>query len=293
MRNACIDELLAAAAADSRICLIVGDLGFSVVEPFAARFPGRFLNSGVNEQAMTGIAAGMALAGLKPFTYSIANFPTLRCLEQIRNDVCHHAADVVVVAVGAGFAYGPLGHSHHAVQDLACLRSLPGMLLATPADPLETRAAVRALVRLGKGGDPVLHAAAPDLAVGQPVALAAGGPDAVLACGGIASEAVAAANEHGAAAYSLPLWRDDAPTRDALIGLVAAHRRLVVVEEHVRAGGVGSFVREALAERGELHGRLRCLAIDPQALAQVGSVAALRRLAGIDRQAISAALTGP
>src|SRR6187431_2921481 len=118
MRNAFIEELSTLAEANDNIVLVVGDLGYSVVEPFAQRFPDRFLNAGVAEQNMTGLAAGLASEGYHVFTYSIANFPTLRCLEQIRNDVCYHVLPVTVVAVGAGLAYGNLGYSHHAVQDI-------------------------------------------------------------------------------------------------------------------------------------------------------------------------------
>src|SRR5216110_3533520 len=161
MRTAFFRALLELAAADERVNLVVGDLGFGVVEPFVERFPARFFNAGVAEQNMTGIAAGLALSGKTVFTYSIANFPTLRCLEQIRNDVCYHRANVKIVSVGAGLSYGALGYSHHAVQDLACMRSLGGMLMATPCDPVETVAVVRflcthdgpAYLRLGKAGE--------------------------------------------------------------------------------------------------------------------------------------------
>jgi len=161
MRNAFIETLTKAAAQDPRIFLVVGDLGFSVIEDFANKFPDRFLNAGVAEQNMTGVAAGLAMAGFKVFTYSIANFPTLRCLEQVRNDICYHGLDVTIVAVGGGLGYGSLGYSHHAVQDMACLRGFPGILMATPGDPSETKAVTHALLqyqgpaylRLGKGGE--------------------------------------------------------------------------------------------------------------------------------------------
>src|SRR5437660_2477489 len=138
MRGAFFRTLVKLAECDERIYLIVGDLGFGVAETFAQRFPCRFLNAGVAEQNMTGMAAGLALSGKIVFTYSIANFPVLRCLEQIRNDVCYHGANVKIVAVGGGLAYGSLGASHHATEDLAILRSLPGLVVAAPGDPLET-----------------------------------------------------------------------------------------------------------------------------------------------------------
>src|SRR5208283_2815322 len=153
------------AEEDSRICLVVGDLGFGVVEPFAERFPTRFLNVGVAEQNMTGVAAGMAMCGKIVFTYSIANFPTLRCVEQIRNDICHHDANVKIVSGGCGLNYGALGVTHHATEDVAVMRALPEITIVAPGDPVEARHATRALaeqpgpayLRLGKAHEPEVH----------------------------------------------------------------------------------------------------------------------------------------
>src|ERR1700741_2168548 len=139
MRNAFLDTLYDLALKDQRIVFITGDLGFRVVEKFMQDIPKQFLNAGVAEQNMTGIAAGMALSGKIAITYSIANFPTLRCLEQIRNDICYHAADVKIVSVGGGMAYGALGVSHFATEDLAIMRSLPGLTVVAPADPFEVK----------------------------------------------------------------------------------------------------------------------------------------------------------
>src|SRR5476651_2646056 len=135
MRTAFINQLVLEARKNPRVFLVVGDLGFSVVEPFATEFPDRYLNAGVAEQNMTAVAAGLAAEGYHVFTYSIANFPTLRCLEQIRNDVCYHNLPVTVVAVGGGLAYGNLGYSHHGVQDIAVMRSLPNITVLAPGDP--------------------------------------------------------------------------------------------------------------------------------------------------------------
>src|SRR5438874_9377638 len=143
MRTAFVDTLCELAERDDRIWLLCGDLGYSILERFADRFPERYVNVGVAEQNMTGVAAGLALCGKVVFTYSIANFPVMRCLEQIRNDVCYHDANVKVVAVGGGFAYGALGMTHHATEDLAVLRALPRMTVVAPGDPVETDAAVR------------------------------------------------------------------------------------------------------------------------------------------------------
>src|SRR5215813_6776263 len=150
MRDAFVAAVTELAAADERIWLLTGDLGFTVFERFRERFADRFVNAGVAEQNMTGVAAGLALSGKIVFTYSIANFPTLRCLEQIRNDVAYHNLPVTITAVGGGVAYGNLGYSHHAVQDIAALRTLPNMTVFSPADPGETVACLRLALDRGR-----------------------------------------------------------------------------------------------------------------------------------------------
>ncbi len=202
MRNRFVDALSAIAETDPRPFLITGDLGFSVLERFQNCFPDRFLNAGVAEQNMTGLAAGLAMAGYYPFTYSIANFPTLRCLEQIRNDICYHRLPVCVVAVGGGVAYGASGYSHHAVEDLAIMRALDGMTVLAPADPVETACAVEAIVaagrpaylRLGKGGEPNLHRSKPGFVIGRPLMLRAGTEICIAASGPIVGNALAVAD---------------------------------------------------------------------------------------------------
>ncbi len=162
MRNTFIKELIERAEHNKRIVLVVGDLGFGVVEEFAQRYPTRFFNAGVAEQNMMGLCAGIASEGYHVFAYSIANFPTFRCAEQLRNDVDYHKLPVTIVAVGGGLAYGNLGYSHHAVQDFALMRILPNMLISAPGDPQETISCLDYLLanpqpsylRLGKSGEP-------------------------------------------------------------------------------------------------------------------------------------------
>lgn len=299
MRDSFLQELVAQSQRHADSFLIVGDLGFSVIEPFAQAYPDRYLNAGIAEQNMTGLAAGLSQTGFNVFTYSIANFPTIRCLEQIRNDVCYHRANVKVVSVGAGLAYGSLGYSHHAVQDIACLRSLPGMLMATPCDPLETRALVEylcqhqgpAYLRLGKAKEPVVHQERPQIS-GFPaiVPVLAGGPSAILACGSVAELGRQAAAKSGAALYSAALWMSDEATAQAIAALIDHHSRVVVVEEHLRDGGFGSFVRECLEDHPHLQARVRCLAVAPHVCGQVGGQSYLRERGGLTVNAILQAL---
>src|SRR5689334_14978381 len=145
MRTSFIEALCEVAEQNDRVWLLTADLGYSVLERFASRFPRRYMNVGVAEQNLIGVAAGLARCGKIPFVYSIANFPTLRCLEQIRNDVCYHHGNVKVVAVGGGFSYGAQGYTHHGIEDLSIMRSLPGMTVVAPADPTEARLATSAL----------------------------------------------------------------------------------------------------------------------------------------------------
>ncbi len=292
MRTAFIEEFVRLAFENPRLFLVVGDLGFSVVDPFAKAFPERFLNAGVAEQNMTGVAAGLASEGYHVFTYSIANFPTLRCLEQIRNDVCYHDLPVTVVAVGAGLSYGNLGYSHHAVGDIAVFRTLPNLTLLSPADPGETRACLRYLsdtpgpsyLRIGKAGEPSLHAEMPLSRVPQRVFGEEDAPMAFVATGAILQQALIAAgllaNEgKRVAVYSMP-WI--APLGHADLSLLWNHAKVVTVEEHVGAGGIG----EMLAARSPKAVEFRSVHLSGDLSGLVGSQGALWKGHRIDAEGI-------
>lgn len=291
MRNAFIDELVVQARQHPHIALVVGDLGFSVVEPFADEFPDRFINAGVAEQNMTGLAAGMASEGYHVFTYSIANFPTFRCAEQIRNDVAYHKLPVTVVAVGGGLAYGSLGYSHHAVQDYALMRVFPDMVIAAPGDPLEARACVRYLVqqrgpsylRLGKAGEPDLHAGAPDVAPGRWLQVRGGSERrAILSTGAALQIALQLADGPefaGWSVHSMPLWSmaDKAAQTERL----RHFDEVVTVEDHLPDGGFGSWLLEAKARDPSLRCTVRTRALSAEVCGTVGSQTTLNRLGGL------------
>jgi transketolase len=291
MRTAFIEALVRGARENTSVFLVVGDLGYSVVEPFAREFPSRFLNAGVAEQNMTGIAAGLAAEGYHVFTYSIANFPTLRCLEQIRNDVCYHEFPVTVVAVGSGLAYGNLGYSHHGVQDIAAMRCMPNVTIASPADPGETAACIDYLLshrgpsylRLGKAGEPHLHDN--HLNGCKPIEVISGRGDlAIVATGSILSVAIEAARQlecegRKPTVFSVPFL---APVCAELFGGVWRHHSIISIEEHVLAGGLGSLLRE-LAPDGI---RIRSLALDTKSSRLVGSQGYLRKAHGLTSEAV-------
>lgn len=257
MRTTFIESLSQAAAENPDLWLLCGDLGYSVLEPFAAKFPDRYLNVGVAEQNMAGIAAGIALSGKTVFIYSIGNFPTLRCLEQLRNDVCYHGADVKVVAVGAGYAYGSQGYTHHALEDAGIMSMLPGIEVFVPCDPMEVRAATRLIatsgkpsyLRLSRQGEPNLGSAA-GTDIRKPRVLREGRDVVILVSGPIASRAVEAAGELagrgrdvGVVSVSCLKPLDEAAVRDA----VRDASLIVTLEEHILRGGLFSLVAGAFA----------------------------------------------
>ena len=290
MRSAFISTVVDLAAERRDLWVVAGDLGYSVLEAFASRHPERYLNAGVAEQNMTGVAAGLALAGKTAITYSIANFPVFRCLEQVRNDICYHNLDVKIVAVGGGLAYGSAGYSHHAVEDLAVMRSLPNMLVFAPADPVETRLVTRAAlahrgpcyIRLGKAGEPVLHESEPRFEIGKGIVVRDAGLAALISTGGMLGTCLKASDElgrrgHGARVISMPTVHP--VDRELLRELAGSTRAIVTVEEH-GIGGLGSAVAEVLAELPE-RPAFRAVRLDGEPVALAGSQDALRAERGL------------
>ena len=221
--------------------------------------PKQFLNAGVAEANMTSVAAGMALSGKIVFTYSIANFPTLRCLEQIRNDVCYHRANVKIVSVGGGFAYGSMGATHHAIEDLAVMRALPNLTVVAPGDPVEARAATRAVVahqgpcylRLGKAGEPIVHDGPIAFELGKAIRLRDGRHATLITTGGMLKTATLAADRLEAAGISVRVVSmHTLKPLDEQEVLAAARETgaCFTIEEHSVIGGLGSAVAEVLSE---------------------------------------------
>lgn len=296
MRMSFVQALCESAQRDGRVHLLTADLGYSVVEPFAQAFPRRFTNVGVAEQNLIGVAAGLALSGKVVFVYSIANFPTLRCLEQIRNDVCYHQADVKIVAVGGGLAYGAQGYTHHGVEDLAVMRALPGMTVVAPGDPIETRLATRALVRqpgpaylrLGKAREPTVHAQPPRFRLGRAIVVRPGRDATLISTGTMLSACVSAASDLVATGLdvgviSMPTLK---PLDERAIRRAARQTRAVVtVEEHSCVGGLGSAVADVLMTRGP-RCRFSRIALPDEVPHEVGSQEYLRRRLGDVAEAV-------
>ncbi|WP_342120267.1 transketolase family protein [Pseudoduganella sp. OTU4001] len=258
MRNSFIKTLLALAEQDERIFLLCGDLGYSVLEPFAQRFPDRFLNVGIAEQNMVGLATGLSMEGYTVFCYSIGNFPTLRAMEQIRYDVCYHDANVKIIAVGGGYAYGPLSTSHHTTEELGMLRTIPGMVVTAPGDPAEVDAMTAFIsqhrgpcyMRLNKAGEPRLHPQPqpPALALGASLAVRTvpGATAAVFATGDMVGYAVRylEARQLPVDVHSFPFVN---PIDSAQLATLAArYDQVATLEEHQANGGFGSAILERL-----------------------------------------------
>lgn len=267
MRNAFAQELTALAAADERIVLLSGDIGNRLFDTFKSTFPSRFFNCGVAEANMTGIAAGLALCGLRPVTYTITAFNTVRCLEQIRIDVCCQNLPVVIVGVGAGLSYASLNPTHHALEDIALLRVLPNMTVICPGDPFEVRCAVRAAIlhngpvyiRLGKKNEPVVHKQIPDFSIGKGIIISPGTDVCLLSTGTMLPAAVEAAEllKEKAVSAQVVSMHTVKPLDAGLLQEVFKSFSLVItLEEHSRLGGFGGAVAEWLTDQTESKGRL-------------------------------------
>ena len=290
MRDTFIRNLTLLAKDDPDIFLIVGDLGYGVIEEFATKYPNRFLNAGISEQNMLGVASGLAGTGYKVFVYSIANFPTMRCLEQIRNDVAYHNLNVTVVSVGAGFAYGTLGYSHFAIEDLSVMRVFPNMEVYSPGDSHELEIILPYILkkpgpkylRLGKNGEPLLDGStiiSPEIARGNKI----GSKIAILSTGGIGIEVVKAlrelslTNAQMVSHFSVPFFSSQTLASIELQDF----EKIITVEEHVLDGGFGSYILEYL-ELNHLQIRVKRLGILRSFTYEIGDQRYLRVLAGID-----------
>jgi transketolase len=298
MRDSFVRALGELAAADPRVVLVNGDLGFGVLTDYIERFPDQYVNAGVAEQNMTAIACGMAMTGARAYTYSIGNFPTLRCLEQLRNDVCYHQADVTVVAVGGGFSYGQLGMSHFAIEDLSIMRALPGMTVVAPSDPWQAYELTRQLHERGGPAYLRIDKSVAGLARGK-VALGVAsqvreGEDAVIfATGGILGEAVAASDLLRAEGLGVRVVDIHTIKPFDVAGVCAAVRacgHVLTLEEHVVAGGLGGAVAESCLEAGSAFQSFSRLGLRDEYPDVVGDQAFLRERCGLSAIYVAAAV---
>ena len=293
MRTAFIDQLIKEARKNDKIFLLVGDLGYNVIEPFANEFPNRFRNVGIAEQNMAGIAAGLAMTGFNVYFYSIGNFPTLRCIEQIRNDIAYHHANVKVVAVGGGYAYGDLGATHHATEALGMLRTIPDMVVCSPSDPIEARALTTfsstydgpMYIQLGKAGEKVIHNEELNLEKGNIVPFKVENyRKAIIVTGSISSTIVNSDNASDKDIYTMPFIKPI--NKNQLKDIVSKYEELIVIEEHQQSCGVGSAIIEQISDlytEGTLpvFPKVKRIAIKDIFMSLSGSQQTLREYAGL------------
>lgn len=299
MRDAFIGRLTRAAENDPRVFLITGDLGFGVLTSFAENYRGQFLNAGVAEPNMTGLATGLALNGRVVFTYSIANFPTLRCLEQIRNDAAYHEANVKVVAIGGGFSYGALGMSHHATEDLAILRAIPGITVVSPGCLWEVEEATDAIIRtpgvcylrLDKSSAGRTNRPGEQFHLGKIRTLREGDDITLVATGGILDQALRAATTlaaEGISARVLSVHTLRPFDTETICRAAQETGGIITIEEHVVDGGLGGLVAETCLELGAAPLAFHRIGLRAGFSSIVGSQDYLRKRYGMDAEAIVA-----
>ena len=262
MRTTFVKTLIELARKDDRIFLLTPDMGYSVLEPFRDEFPDRFLNTGIAEQNTIGVAAGLSLTGKIVYVYSIIPFVTMRCFEQVRLDLAYNETNVKLVGIGAGMTYGPLGPSHHGIEDIAIMRAIPNMTVLCPGDPIETSELIKRsyenegpmYIRLGKNGEPNIHSNGTRIEIGKSIQIT-NGKDLVL---------ITTSNTLELAKQWVDEWKEDGISvllismpsmkpfdKDSVEKLIAKKIPIFTLEEHNIIGGLGSAVAEIIAESGQ------------------------------------------
>lgn len=268
MRNAFASEITELAANNSRIIMIMADIGNHLFDEFKARFPKRFFNSGIAEAHMISMAAGLASCGYRPICYTIAPFATTRCLEQIRVDVCYHNMPVVIVGTGSGLSYSSLGATHHSCEDIAMLRVLPNMKVMCPGDAMEVRGCLRTTlesesphyIRIGKKNEPIIHSSIPDIQIGKINVIKSGERIALLNIGNTLPLVLEISNllgQEGINAEVVSCVSIKPLDSDYLESAFREFDIIATIEEHSLLGGAGSSIAEWLADyRGSVNARL-------------------------------------
>jgi len=278
MRDVFIDELIIATKKNNNIILLVNDLGFGVIEKFIKLFPNNYFNAGISEQSMMGYAAGLAAAGKHVFVYSIANFPTFRCAEQIRNDVDYHNLPVTIVSVGSGVGYGNLGYTHHGLQDYSLMRSFPNMLIAAPGDVMELKGCMRYLVsnpqpsylRLDKSSNFKIHNQIPKIYPGKWLKISGNNNNSSFLTTGAVIEHIKKKfkKKKNYSIYSLPIW--GIKFKKFKYNFLKKYKKILVIEDHFQDGGFQSWLNESL-NRKNCKTNIVSYSISPEVIKKVGT----------------------
>lgn len=298
MRVVFINTLIEEARHNKDIWLVIGDVGFGLVEPFQKEFPDRFINVGIAEQNMVGVAAGLAIEGKTVFCYSLGSFASTRCLEQIRLDVCYRNTNVNIISGGGGLIFGYLGTTHHATEDISIMRALPNMIVLAPCSAIESKIATQAMIEtkspcymsLSRAGDNIVHQTMPSKYIwdGSSSILRYGNSKmTIMGCGGIMSEVIDAAkilSEHDINVDVVSLLTVKPIDEEVIVGC-GEDRIIVTVEEHNLDGGLGSAVSEVITDNN-LNTRLIRIGIKNKFIEEVGTQAYLRKINGLDAESI-------
>jgi transketolase len=279
MRDIFIDELIIATKKNKNIILLVNDLGFGVIEKFVKLFPNNYYNAGISEQSMMGYAAGLAAGGKHVFVYSIANFPTFRCAEQIRNDIDYHNLPVTIVSIGSGVGYGNLGYTHHGLQDYSLMRSFPNMLIASPGDVMELKACMRYLVsnpqpsylRLDKSSNFKIHKSIPNINPGKWLKIFGNNNlnCSFLTTGSVIEHTINKfKKKFNFPFYSLPLW--GMKYKKFQYNFLKKYKKIIVVEDHFQDGGFQSWLNESLNKKN-CRTNIISYSISSQIIKKIGS----------------------
>jgi len=259
MRTTFAETLFVNAKKNKKIMLLTADLGYSVFEKFINEVPNQYLNAGIAEQNMTGLAAGLAIEGKIPVIYSIIPFITMRNFEQVRNDICYQNLKVIIVGVGSGFSYGTYGHSHHGLEDMGVLRTLPNLTIISPCDPEETRQATKwallnmgpTYIRLGKAGEPKLHSKPFIFKIGKGIILKNGSMVTIISTGAITKMALETARlceKKDISVRVVSMYSIKPIDQKLILRCAKETKSIFTLEEHSVVGGLGSAVAEVLAE---------------------------------------------
>ena len=301
MRNAFAAEIETLADSDVRIVMLSGDIGNRLFDKLRGKHPNRFINCGVAEANMMGVAAGLALSGLRPVVYTITPFTTTRCLEQIRVDVAYHEAPVIIVGTGAGLAYAELGPTHHSLEDFAILRAIPNLQILAPWDSPSLKSLLRdalasnkpAYIRIGKKGEKDIRVQGPPAKIGELQVAREGRDVCVLAVGTVAQEALDAAEriaaDNGLSCHVVLVGTVKPFDANQILSLAQRFQKLITVEEHAVTGGFGEQVAATLALAGS-RTKVRCLGARDEFMHHVGSQSYARSYFGIDAPAIAKAI---
>lgn len=298
MRNAYIAALYDLSLTDDRIVVVVADNGAIVYDKFRQQFPDRFINVGITEANMVSLAAGLANCGKIPFAYTISGFLTMRAFEQVRNDVCLQKTNVKLVGIGAGFVYSDLGPTHHATEDITLMRSLPGMTILAPADPIEAKLATRAAaqingpvyLRLATGGTPAIYRHEYDFQVGRAVTLRQGDDITIISTGTAIHEVMAAAQQlqdQGVSARIINMHTLKPIDQETILQAASQTPAILTVEEHTVIGGLGSAVAEVLAEQAPQTVRFQRMGLQGVFPTGYGTLAEMRELNGLSHHDIA------